>query len=116
MAKERPLTPTTRTINYLADLGWMADEVERRLSRTLTMDLFGIFDVVAVKAGEPTYGIQCTTGDHHADRVHKLVASEKARTCCAAGWVCEVWSWREDKDGNWKLRTTSLRPETWPDV
>ena len=116
MAKERPLTPTNRTIECLAELGWLAGDVERRVTSHLTMDLFEIFDVVAVKAGEPTRGIQCTSnsGGNHSARVKRLKANENTKRCLDAGWLCEVWSWKINKnDDGWNLRITVLGPETW---
>jgi hypothetical protein len=57
-------SPTGRTLTLLRAEGYTADVCERRLPRCLiTRDLFGLFDVVAIRQGDAgVLGIQTTSG------------------------------------------------------
>jgi hypothetical protein len=68
-------TPS-RALALLRSEGYAADILERRLPRCfISRDLFGMFDVVALRADLlGVLGVQTTSGSNHAHRVRKLVA------------------------------------------
>ena len=105
-------SPTSRTLQLLRREGYTPGVVERRLPNVpATVDLFGCFDVVAVKAGVAgVLGIQATSGTNHASRVRKLLGSPALRTWLAAGNRAEVWSWAKDWRGRWQPRRAALLP------
>ena len=50
------MSPTARTLHHLRQLGYRADKVEQTIPHCfITRDLFGIGDVLAMKAGEPLF-------------------------------------------------------------
>jgi hypothetical protein len=89
-------TPKTRALAELERLGWMADDAERVLRlghRSNSWDLFGLFDIVAIK-GRLTLGLQVTSDSNTSSRVAKMLAEPRLKTCLAAGWLCECWGVR----------------------
>jgi hypothetical protein len=88
-------TPTSRTLALLRGENYHAAVVERHIPHCFTtVDLFGVFDLVAVRADVPgVTGIQCTSGSNHASRVRKLLASEVLAVWLRAGNTALVISW-----------------------
>jgi hypothetical protein len=72
-------------------------------------DLFGMIDILCINTGY-TLGIQVTTGSNHAHRVVKLAGHKNFRywLACTKRRL-QVWSYRKDKMGKWKLRVQELR-------
>jgi hypothetical protein len=64
--------------------GHVVGIVERRIGapgETILSDLFGIFDLVAMKEGTTGLtGIQTTSGSNISSRVHKIMESDHVRT------------------------------------
>lgn len=87
------VSPTARTLKALRLWGYEAGVVERRLPRgRTTVDLFGAFDVLGVKADTPgVIGIQCTSASNVAARVTKLRACPVIPVWLRAGNQAEVW-------------------------
>ena len=60
------MTPTQRTLAALGDLGYTSGMVERWIAKKpfgIRKDLFGIIDIIAIKAGEAsTLGMAQTQG------------------------------------------------------
>ncbi len=108
------LNPTTRTLRKLEADGWMADEVERRITRWLKHDLFGIGDVLAIKGREEIL-IQATSGGsggHTSHRVAKIKAEPRARKYLFPGSNrrIQVWAWWKPKrTREWEPKITEIR-------
>lgn len=113
---KRPKTqsPTSRTLEELRKLGFEAGVVERRVPNRwdITIDLFGCIDIVAAREGSGLFGIQATTGAHHAARRTKAIAEPKLATWLKAGGRFEVWSWEKQGAAGarklWKLRREEI--------
>ena len=100
------MTPTSRTIALLASEGWTADPVERRITSRLTRDLFGIWDVLAVRGSE-TLAVQVTTGPNVSARLKKVAESQALPACREAGWRLEIHGWRQ-RHGEWVCRRVDV--------
>jgi hypothetical protein len=89
--------------------GFAVAVVERRLPHChITVDAFGLFDVIAVRADlSGVLGVQCTSGSNHAARVRKLLANAVLPVWFAAGNGVQVISWRQLK-GKWLPRREVL--------
>lgn len=57
-------------------------------------DLFGVIDVLAIKAGE-TLAVQCTSDDNVSHRVKKIRKSDALGDMLSAGWRVEVHGWKK---------------------
>lgn len=87
------VSPTRRTLAWLRSHGYVADVVEQTLPRCfIKRDLFGCFDIVAVKTGAPILAVQ-TTSTRTAERTVKIEASGPARDWLLAGGSIEVHGW-----------------------
>lgn len=87
------VSPTRRTLAWLRSHGYVADVVEQTLPRCfIKRDLFGCFDIVAVKPGSPILAVQ-TTSTRTAERTVKIEESAAARDWLAAGGSIEVHGW-----------------------
>lgn len=84
----------------------LVDTVERRITRIVTRDLFGIIDLLAVREGV-TLAVQVTTSSNVAARRKKLQASEALSRVLAAGWRVELHGWAKRK-GRWQCRVEAL--------
>jgi hypothetical protein len=102
------MTPTGRTLQELRRDGYTPAVVEAWIPRlNIRRDLFGVGDVLAVRSGESPLLIQCTSGDHHANRVTKAKAEIRLRAWLASGSRFEVWSWSKRAD-KWEVKKTPL--------
>src|SRR5262249_35740378 len=97
-------SPTSRTLQLLRSEGFTAAVVERWVpGRPVRIDLFGAFDLVAVKADVAgVLGVQTTSGTNHASRVTKFRENPHLRVWLAAGNRAEVWSWAQ-RGGRWQV-------------
>jgi hypothetical protein len=69
-------SPTQRTLARLRADGWLAQVVEHfNVFARRRQDLFGVADVIAVKAGSPILLVQTTTSSNLAARRTKVLAS-----------------------------------------
>ena len=100
------MSPTARTLAHLRNDGWRCQVVERfcHFSKR-RIDLFGVIDVLAIKPGEGTLGVQATSGANTAARVSKAIESDGLRAWLEAGNAFQVFGWR-------KLTRGKKRP-TW---
>jgi len=71
------------------------------------IDLFGIIDVVAVSEAE-IVAVQCTSGDHVASRITKMVESDALPILLKAGIKVFVHGWRRNSKGRYVLREVEL--------
>lgn len=101
------MSPTERTLKALRADGWLADIVERRITRTLTKDMFGIADVIAVR-GQEILAIQCTDRTNVSHRIRKIEQNENADAVRKAGIRIEVWGWGKMKSGRWGCRKVDV--------
>jgi len=113
--KKMSVSPTRRTLAWLRSLGYTADVVEQTLPRCfIKRDLFGCFDIVAVKVGAPILAVQ-TTSTRTAERTVKIEESAPARDWLAAGGAIEVHGWVKRVKGgafHYGLRRLSARLES----
>ncbi len=107
------MSPTARTIKRLKAEGWAVAVVEKKVPYTFTsVDLFGIGDLLAMRAGEPLVLIQCTSGANVSSRRRKSLASPHLATWLSTGARFVVHGWaRQGKAGYrklWVLRVVEL--------
>ena len=90
------ISPLARSVSALIEDGWTVDVVERRIpGANRTRDLFGLFDLVAVK-GDRTLGVQVTDATNVSHRVRKIEQSPNLRAVIDAGWSVVVHGWYAD--------------------
>ncbi len=122
-------SPTQRTLDELRKRGWTAQVVERPWNKfsKVTLDLFGVIDLVAIAHDEQwvprtaILGIQATTGAHHADRRTKILAEPRAKEWVDAGGRLELWTWSQrvayKANGSKAARPAwTLRVETYAEM
>ncbi len=91
------MSPTQRALKHLREMGYQAQVVEKwNAFAKIRIDLFGCIDIVAVRAGVPVLGVQCTSHGNLASRVEKSLV-------LGQGWLStghtqlECWAWRKLK-------------------
>lgn len=89
------VSPMGQSVAHMVAAGYLVDIVERHVGRTTTHDLFGMFDLVAIR-GRETVGVQCTDTTNVAARCHKIAASPHAAAVRGAGWRMVVHGWYPD--------------------
>lgn len=112
-------SPTSRTLEYLRRNGLTAGVVEKWVPQTRRrVDFLGFADVLALESGRRgVLAIQATSGDHHADRVQKIVRLLTAKRWLECGNRIEVWSWRKKgKAGERKVWTIRREPIVLADL
>src|SRR6266568_446101 len=104
------MTPTGLTLRRLRQLGFTADVCERRVSipgKTITRDLFGIGDVIAVHARDRfALLIQCTSLAHVGDRLRRVRQRRELRDWLTVGRF-EVWGWAK-RGERWEVRVVAV--------
>lgn len=86
-------SPTSRSMERLRRGGYTVDKVEQRVVKFVTRDLFGIIDLLAMRAGE-LLAVQVTSSDHLATRITKCLAAEELRIWLSIqGARFECWGW-----------------------
>ena len=100
------MTPSNRSIQKMEKQGYLVWNVERRINKRLTRDLFGFLDLVAIRR-DITIGIQVTSASNVSARVKKITDHENVGRVREAGWRIEVHGWRKKKDG-WHCRVVDL--------
>lgn len=86
--------PTTRTLKYLRERGWLAEKTEQPWNpfSKVRKDLFGFVDILAVKGDESLY-IQATDRTSVSKRIHKIVEHGNLPLVKSASRRVEVWGW-----------------------
>lgn len=104
-----PLSPTQRSIKALRDDGWLVDIVERWIGGHIKVrkDLFGMFDLIAVR-GEEVLLVQTTSGSNVAARVKKIAEHENRGALRKAPMKLVVHGWRKNAQGRWALRVVEV--------
>ena len=99
-------SPTQNSLSALRALGYTCWVVEYwSHHRQQRVDLFGMFDILALREGE-TLAVQCTTSGVAA-RVKKITDSEYLDAVRKAGWRIEVHGWAK------KPKTKGSKVEVW---
>lgn len=103
-------TPQQRCIEALKEQGYIVDVVER-INRVRGMvwrnDLFGGFDLLAVK-GRETKAVQVTSRGNVGARCQKIADLQATPILRAAGWSLEVWGYGRTKTkGDWLIKDVS---------
>ena len=98
-----PLSPTSRSLRYLREKGYVCQIVEHfHFYMKRRIDLFGFIDILAIK-GKETLAIQTTANMSNAQvRVRKILNSEYYKLVKNAGWKIEVHGWRKLVIGKFK--------------
>lgn len=87
-------SPTSRTLAWLREQGYLPAVVERRLPHCfISQDLFGCIDVLAIKPGMPVLGVQATSTSNVSARLKKSLAVPELRTWLETGCTFEVHGW-----------------------
>lgn len=88
------MTPNQRSKRHAESLGYKVAIVERwNAFAKVRNDLFGIGDLLCIRAGSPVLLVQATTDSNMSTRVKKVTESEHIGTWCGTGSVFEVWGW-----------------------
>lgn len=93
MAKQ---SPTSKALQELREQGYLAEKVEQRLpipGKFVTRDLFGVIDIVAMKAGEILRAVQVTSRSNVNARMTKAHEKGTALTWVQAGGAFEIWGY-----------------------
>lgn len=88
-------SPTQRSLALLREEGWTVAIVEHwNPHARRRVDLFGAFDLVAIRAGSVgSLGVQTTSGSNASHRIAKLAALPVLAVWLAAGNAIEVHGW-----------------------
>ena len=92
---------TERTLEYYRELGFEIGNVERYFYqngvRSKTYDLFGVIDLIAIKAGMPVIGVQSTSDGEHTEHRKKILAEPLAKLWLQTGARLHLISWKKRK-------------------
>jgi hypothetical protein len=104
-------SPTARTLERLRRAGYLPAVVERWIPRVnIRKDLFGIIDVVAIKAANPILAVQTTSLANLPARIAKARACPALPLWFAAGGTFELHGW-VCRDGRWHVKIVALQAE-----
>jgi len=110
-------SPTSRSLEQLKKDGYFAQVVERwNPYAKIRQDLFGVIDIVAIKATEMgVLAIQATSGSNTYARVVKCLESPFLAAWLGSGNRLEVWGWaKRGARGERKLWTLKKTPIVLP--
>lgn len=97
-------SPTQRSLAHLRKNGYRVAIVEKWNHFTKRRaDLFGVVDLLAIRAGE-TLAVQTTSGSNVAARAKKIADAEATPDMRKAGWRLVIHGWRKAANGKWTLR------------
>lgn len=101
-------SPTQRSLALVKERGFQPWIVEywNSFSRK-RVDLFGIFDILAVGNGE-TLAVQTTSRGNISARVRKIADSEYIAGCRESGWRVEVHGWDKGPNGRWRVKVVDI--------
>lgn len=102
------MTPTQRSLKHLRAEGYTVAIVEYWNSFTRKRhDLFGMFDLLAIRPGE-VLAVQTTSGSNVSARVRKIGDSELVGAVRDAGIRIHVHGWAKRANGRYSLRVEDL--------
>jgi hypothetical protein len=101
-------SPTARSLDELRERGFMPWVVEywNSFSRK-RVDLFGVWDIVAVGNGEILF-VQTTSGSNVSARVKKIAENPTTPLLREAGVRLEVHGWRKSSRNRWVQRIVDV--------
>ena len=101
------MTPTSRSLELLRELGYVPGIVERRIPgrSNVTVDFFGCVDLIAAHPSGGILAVQATSSSNLAARVTKAAVEPRLAVWLRAGGAFEVWGW--------SLRGASGRRKVW---
>ncbi len=101
-------SPTQRSLALLRAEGYTAEVVEHwNPHARRRVDLLGIIDVLAIRAGE-TLAVQTTSASNAASRRTKIAEHPNTPALRAAGWRLELHGWRKNAQGRWVCNREDL--------
>lgn len=120
--RKRPksISPTTRTLQRLRELGFTAEKVEQRIpipnaKFAPTRDFINVIDLIAFRVGVGIVGIQATSDSNHAARMEKARKEPMLQVWLESGGRFEVWSWGlrgpRGERKVWTLRREELKAD-----
>lgn len=110
MTAKHPIKLNPKSMTYLKEKGYEVDVCESRKG-PVTVDLFNLFDIMAIN-DEYTVGVQVTTGSNHAARRTKILESYVARIWMkSATRDILILSWSQPVTDGKKQRTWVPREE-----
>lgn len=111
-------SPTSRSLEHLRELGYVAAKVEQRLpipqayGTYITRDMFGFADIVATN-GKLILAVQATTTKNLSAHETKANGIDALRLWLDAGGKFELHGWsKKGKRGERKLWTLTIRTVT----
>ena len=105
MASSR--SPTQRSLEYLRELGYHCEVVEKWNSFTRQRkDLWGWCDILAIRKDE-VLAVQ-VTASAVADRIKKIQESDTVAKVREAGIRIEVHGWRKNSKGRYVIRVEDI--------
>ena len=103
-------SPTQRSLKLLRDEGYTAEVTERwNQWARVRQDLFGVIDIVAVKAGCPVLGVQTTSASNVSARIKKAKASPKLAVWLSAPARFVIHGWKKGVRGELAVRVVELQ-------
>lgn len=100
-------SPTQRSLEYLRDLGYHCEIVEKWNSFTKQRkDLWGWCDILAIRENE-VMAVQ-VTASAVANRIQKIQESTTVALVRKAGIRIEVHGWRKNSKGRYVLRVEDI--------
>lgn len=100
-------SPTQRSLAYLREQGYKVAIVEHwNPHARIRVDLFGIFDLLAIRRGE-VLGVQVTASGV-SERIRKITDHEMTPFIREANIRVLVHGWRKNAAGKWVLREVDL--------
>lgn len=108
------MSPTQRTLAELRKEGYSAWIVEKwNPFAHIRQDLFGIIDIVAIKAGTVgVLGVQCTSMGNGPARVKKARESDYLGIWLDSANLFQVWEWgkqgKREERKLWMLKITHI--------
>ena len=88
------ISPMERSLALLRERGWTPWIVERRMPHSnVTIDLYGIGDILALQRGYRPLLVQTTTRANQAARRTKILASDYLALCLHGGLVVVIHGW-----------------------
>ena len=105
------MTPTSRSLALLREMGYIAQVVERwNPHAKIRVDLFGIIDIIGAHPDYEIVGVQATTTDNASKREKKALEEPRLLTWLQAGGRFSVHGWAlRGARGQRKLWTLSER-------
>jgi hypothetical protein len=116
-------SPTSRSLKYLRNSGYVAEVVERwiplspskdpkpgKQPSAVRRDLFGCIDIVGVHRGRPgALGVQATSASNVSARLTKARSVRELVDWLEAGNQFQVHGWWQDEaTGRWHVRVAEL--------